>query len=74
MNRTRFIFVLIIIVALLIVGISLVLRANHQKSAPTPAPVAGTSPPTGAIVVEIHSSNTKPVSYTHLTLPTILLV
>jgi Ca-activated chloride channel family protein len=57
MNRTRFVFVLIILSALLIVGIGLVLRSAAPKD--EPAPVAGTPLPADAVVVEIHSSNTK---------------
>ncbi len=64
-TRTRLIFVLIVVGALFIVGVSLVCRAtapwdqDDNGPAPTSASVGNTPLPTGSIVVEIQSSNTK---------------
>ncbi|MCP4541284.1 MAG: VWA domain-containing protein [Chloroflexi bacterium] len=64
-TRTRWIFVLIVIGALFIVGVSLVCQVaapwgdGEDEPAPTSVSVDNTPPPTGAVVVEIHSSNTK---------------
>jgi Ca-activated chloride channel family protein len=61
MNRSRVIFVAIILIAVVIVGAGLVMQALNQLSQrrATPAAETATQPPAGAVVVEIHSSNTK---------------
>jgi Ca-activated chloride channel family protein len=60
MNRTRVVFALIIMAALFVVSIGLLLQATNQETAEgTATPVAGTPPPADAVLVEIHSSNTK---------------
>jgi len=60
MNRARTIFVVTILAAMIIVGAGLLYRAVNERLSPDDAtPVAGTPPPAGAVVVEIHSSNTK---------------
>ncbi|HDQ71310.1 MAG TPA: VWA domain-containing protein [Chloroflexi bacterium] len=62
-TRTRLIFILIVVGALCIVGVSLVYQfvapGDGDGSGFTAASVANTPPPAGAIVVEIESSNTK---------------
>jgi Ca-activated chloride channel family protein len=57
MDRTRVIFILIIVVAVLIVGIGGVLRLISSNFGSDSA--EGTPIPADAVVVEIHSSNTK---------------
>jgi Ca-activated chloride channel family protein len=60
MDRTRVVFTLIILGALLIVGAALLLQiASQEDTKDEAASVAGTPLPAGAVVVEIHSSNTK---------------
>jgi len=58
MNRTRVVFVLIILGALLIVCLAFLLQALSDLGAEDET-VSGTPLPAGAVVVEIHSSNTK---------------
>ena len=60
-NRTRLIFVLIVVAAIVIVGASMLCRvlAPRGEDELIFTTVAGTPPPAGSIVVEIHSSNTK---------------
>ena len=60
MNRTRAVFALIVLGALLIVGAGLLLQVVNQKSTEDDDSAnAGTPLPADAVVVEIHSSNTK---------------
>ena len=60
MNRTRAVFALIVLGALLIVGAGLLLQVVNQESAEDDDSAnAGTPLPADAVVVEIHSSNTK---------------
>jgi Ca-activated chloride channel family protein len=60
MNRTRAVFVLIVLGALLVVAVGLVAQFIGQESnTDEGAPPAGTPLPSGAVVVEIQSSNTK---------------
>jgi Ca-activated chloride channel family protein len=60
MNRARVVFVVIILVAIVIVGAGLLVQAfgrlSQDKDTPT---VAAATVPADAVVVEIHSSNTK---------------
>jgi Ca-activated chloride channel family protein len=60
MNRARVVFVVIILVAIVIVGAGLLVQTLGRQSPndDTPTAVAATLP-ADAIVVEIHSSNTK---------------
>ena len=58
MNRTRAVFVLIVLGALLVVGVGLVSRLISQDGQEGKA----TPLPKDAVVVEIHSSNTKGVA------------
>jgi Ca-activated chloride channel family protein len=61
MDRARAIFLIIIVAALVIVGAGLAMRAIDRlvDGDETPDADAGTAIPSGAVVVEIHSSNTK---------------
>ena len=60
MSRTRAVFALIILGALVIVGAGLLLQAVNQESTKDDdSAAAGTPLPADAVVVEIHSSNTK---------------
>jgi Ca-activated chloride channel family protein len=59
MQRARVIFVVIILVAVAIVGAGLLMRAVNQVGGTGPAFPEDTPMPAGAVVVEIHSSNTK---------------
>jgi Ca-activated chloride channel family protein len=63
MSRTRVVFALIVLGALFIVGIGLLLQLVGQESTEDEPAVgdqaAATRPPANAVVVEIHSSNTK---------------
>jgi Ca-activated chloride channel family protein len=61
MDRARAIFVIIIVLALVIVGAGLLVRVINQLSGDgeTRQDEAGTPLPADALVVEIHSSNTK---------------
>jgi Ca-activated chloride channel family protein len=59
MNRTRVVFTLIILGALLIVAAGLFLQRVNQSETDQSSAVAGTPLPEDAVVVEIHSSNTK---------------
>jgi Ca-activated chloride channel homolog len=59
MDRTRLIFVLIILGALGIAGLGLVVQFIASRGDQATPEVVGTPLPAGAVVVEIHSSNTK---------------
>jgi Ca-activated chloride channel family protein len=59
MDRTRLIFVLIILGALCIAGLGLAVQFIGSMSERATPAAAGTPLPAGAVVVEIHSSNTK---------------
>jgi Ca-activated chloride channel family protein len=59
MDRTRLIFVLIILGALCIAGLGLVVQFISSRSEQATPVTAGTPLPAGAVVVEIQSSNTK---------------
>jgi Ca-activated chloride channel family protein len=61
MSRARVVFVVIILVAIVIVGVGFLLQAldGMSRRRATPTVERTTPPPAGAVVVEIHSSNTK---------------
>ena len=60
MNRARVVFVVIILVAIVIVGAGLLVQAFRRLSQDDEPPtVAAATVPADAVVVEIHSSNTK---------------
>lgn len=60
MNRTRVVFAFIILGALMIIAVGLLIQIVGQQATQDDTPsIAGTPVPAGAIVVEIHSSNTK---------------
>jgi Ca-activated chloride channel family protein len=61
MNRSRIIFVAIILIAIVIVGASLLVQTLDRLSQRRATPTAqkSTQPPADAVLVEIHSSNTK---------------
>ncbi len=62
MNRTRAVFVLIVMGALFIVTVGLLLQFLGQEDkgdSVGEGPAASTPPPAGAVVLEIQSSNTK---------------
>jgi Ca-activated chloride channel family protein len=58
MNRTRIVFVVIVLGALSIVSLGVLIQALSNLGAEDEK-AAGTPLPAGAVVVEIHSSNTK---------------
>ncbi len=59
MQRARVIFIVIILVALTIVGAGLVMQAINRVGESSTGSLDDTPVPAGAVVVEIHSSNTK---------------
>jgi Ca-activated chloride channel family protein len=60
MDRTRAVFALIILGALLIVGAAILVQVLNQENKDDGSPTSvGTPLPAGAVVVEIQSSNTK---------------
>lgn len=59
MNRTRVIFVAILLVAAVIVGVGLLVRPFDRTLQGGTTPSARTPLPAGTVEVEIHSSNTK---------------
>jgi len=63
MNRTRLVFVAILVIAAIIVGVGLLWQAPDQQNqdGETPPPLEKTAEalPSDTVVVEIHSSNTK---------------
>jgi Ca-activated chloride channel family protein len=59
MNRARLVFVVIVLIAVTVVGAGLLLQALDQQTQGGETPSPGTPPPAGAVVVEVHSSNTK---------------
>ena len=62
MQRARVIFIVIILVALAIVGAGLVMQAITGVGEPGTGSVDEPPVPAGAVVVEIHSSNTESMS------------
>jgi hypothetical protein len=60
MNRTRAVFALIILGALLVVLAGVFLQAlNQETQKDDSSPAVGTPLPADAVVVDVHSSNTK---------------
>jgi Ca-activated chloride channel homolog len=61
MNRTRVVFWVVVLAAVLIVGAGLIVQTMGRisRGPETPPATVATPPPADAVVIEVHSSNTK---------------